>query len=104
MKTEQQITKNIMRRVYGVYFMRQLWKPSTRLAAFFAVFAVVASSVSMPNVIANALHTSNFTAFALSAISNTTIYVQLGVLIAGLIVISTLVEAVRPRSHAEMYA
>ena len=91
-----------MRRVYGVYVMRKVMQPSVRLTIFLSVLLVVASSVSMPNIIANALHSSNILRFALAAVSSTTVYVQLGVLIAGLILISALVEAVRPRSHAEM--
>ena len=104
MKTEQQLRKAIMRRVYGIYLMRQAMRPEVRLTAFLSVLLVVASSVSMPNVIANALHTSNFLGFAVAALTGTTVYVQMGILIAGLICISTLVEAIRPRSHAEFYA
>lgn len=87
-----------MRRVYGVYLMRQFSKPVARLAAFFAICTVVTSSVSMPNVIKNAFASSNILHFLLSAIAHTSSLVQLGLLAAGLLVIWTLVDALQPDS------
>ncbi len=84
-----------MRRVYGVYFMRQLGKPVTRLTAFFAILLAVASSVSMPNVIHNTLHSGNMLAYVLSALAGTKSLVQIGVLLAGLLVVWAVVDIFR---------
>ena len=99
MKTELQMRKSIMRRVYGVYFVRQFSRPVARLAAFFAVCTVVTSSVSMPNVIKNALSSSDLIRFSVAAVSHTSSVVQLGILAAGLLVIWTLADALRPASQ-----
>lgn len=99
MKTELQMRKAIMRRVYGVYFMRKLTAPGTRVVAFLAICLAVASSVSMPNVIANAFHSSDILNFILTALVNTKSAVQLGVLLAGLLVVWTLVDTFRAPSH-----
>ena len=98
-----------MRRVYGIYYMRQLLRPEVRLTAFLSILLVITSSVSMPNIIRNAEHSSNFLRYLLSSLTTTTLYVQLGVLIAGLILISALVDTLRPRpgragSRASFYA
>jgi hypothetical protein len=95
MKTEQQMRKAIMRRVYGVYLMRQLGRPITRVTAFFAICLAITSSVSMPNVIANALHSSDFASFVFTALANTKSAVQLGILLAGLLVVWTFVDIFR---------
>jgi hypothetical protein len=97
MKTETQLRKTIMRRVWAIYAMRKLMAPEVRFVAFAAIMAAIVSSVSLPNIIANALRTSDIVTFSLAALSNTTLYIQLGVLTAGLIIIGTLYEAIRPR-------
>src|SRR6185295_825181 len=99
MQTELELRKKIMRRVYGVYVMRQVMKPSSRFAILTLTLLAIASSVSMPNVIANALHTNDLFTFTLAAISGTKLYVQLGILLAGFVVIWTAIDAIRPRSH-----
>lgn len=86
MKTERQITKAIMRRVWGIYFMRLLGRPVTRVTAFSAILLAITSSVSMPNIIANASHSSNVLTFVLAAVADTNAAVQLGILFAGMIV------------------
>lgn len=91
-----------MRRVWGIYLMRQVMKPGTRLTAFLAVCLAIASSVSMPNIIRNALQSHDLVRFSLSAVTSTTFAIQLGVLMAGAILIWTLFDAVRPRSHAPL--
>ncbi len=93
-----------MRRVYGIYLMRTLGKPTVRLGAFAAILLAITSSVSMPNIIHNALHSSNIVGFTLAAVSNTTMYVQLGVLLVGLLLIWTAVDALSApsRSHARL--
>lgn len=98
MKTEQEMNKAIMRRVYSVYFMRQLTRPATRIVAFFAICFAIASSVSMPNVIANAFHSSDITRFTLAALVDTKSAVQLGVLLAGFLIVWTVADMFRPQS------
>ena len=94
--------KAIMRRVWGIYLMRQLGSPVMRLTAFFAICLAITSSVSMPNVIHNALASSNVLHYALIAVANTRSAVQLGVLLAGLLVVWTLFDAFRERSEARV--
>lgn len=91
-----------MRRVYGIYVMRQAMKPSVRLTAFLVLCIAIASSVSMPNIIANALHSSDLIDFSLVAITSTRFYVQLGVLAAGLLLIWTVFDALRPSSRMRL--
>lgn len=95
MKSDVQLKKSIMRRVYGVYAVRKLTSPTARMAAFFIICLAVASSVSMPNVIANTIHASNMLAYVLSALAGTKVYIQLGVLAAGLIALWSATDLVR---------
>ena len=97
MSTEQALRKKIMRRVYVVYWTRMLLQPKVRFAAALVIVLGIASSVSMPHIIANALHSSDLVGFSVSAVSHTTMFVQLGILLAGLILVSMFVDAVRPR-------
>ena len=91
-----------MRRVWGIYFMRLLGKPMTRLAAFSVIVIAITSSVSMPNVIKNALASSDFLRFSFSAVAHTSNTIQLGVLLAGLLVIWTMVDAFSAPSSAHV--
>jgi hypothetical protein len=99
MKTELQMRKSIMRRVYGVYLVRQFSRPVARIAAFFALCTVVTSSVSMPNVIANTLHSSNALAYAITALAGTKSFIQVGVLLAGILVVWTVADVLQPASQ-----
>jgi hypothetical protein len=98
MKTDAQLKKAIMRRVYVVFWARRLMAPKVRLAAFALIIAAIASTVSLPHIIQNALRSSDLVGFSVAAVSHTTLFVQLGVLLAGVIIIASLVEAVRPRA------
>lgn len=93
-----------MRRVYGIYLVRQITKPATRLAVFLGVSLVITSSVSLPNIIHNALQSSDLVRFFIAAVSGTTLVVQLGVLLAGLLLVWTIVDAFRTPSHARFSA
>lgn len=95
MKSESQLRKSIMRRVWGVYLMRRFAAPTTRVIVFLAICLAIASSVSMPNVIENTLHASNALVYVLSALAGTKSFVQLGVIAAGLIAIWSAVDVVR---------
>ncbi len=93
-----------MRRVYGIYIMRMVTKPAVRLAAFLTICLVITSSVSMPNVIANALHSNNLWSFSLAAIAGTKVAVQFGILAALALLVWTIVDAFRTRSPARFSA
>ncbi len=101
MKTDAQLRKAIMRRVYVVYWTRFFMQPQTRLAAALAIILGIASSVSLPHIIANALHATDLVGFSISAVFHTTLFVQLGVLTAGLILIWTIIDAISaPFAHS----
>lgn len=93
-----------MRRVYVIFWTRQLLAPKVRLAAALVIVLAIASSVSVPNIIANAFSSSNLFGYPLVAIAHTTLLVQLGVFAAGLILISTLVDALMPRVHLHAHS
>lgn len=87
-----------MRRVYGLYIVRQLTSPMVRFAVLATVFFALASSVSLPHVIQNALNVqdiSGFINFAVVAIVGTTFVVQLCVLIAVLLTAWIGIDVVR---------
>ncbi len=84
-----------MRRVYGVYVTRLIARPAMRIAALGALYFAVASTVSVPHVIANVTHVSGVSGlltFTLSALLNTQSFVQLAVLVASLIIVWTLAD------------
>lgn len=64
MKTDEQIRRHVMRRVYALYYARLLKKPVTRLGAVGALGAVIASSVSVTNVVMNAFAVGGLTQLA----------------------------------------
>ncbi|MBV9349824.1 MAG: hypothetical protein JO026_03665 [Patescibacteria group bacterium] len=97
MKNETQLAKGIMRRVYAIYYFRKAMRPQARLTAFLVILLLVASSVSMPNVIQNAMHASNFAVYLFSALATTKLYVQLGIIAAALIILSMLIDAFRTK-------
>lgn len=96
--------KAIMRRVYVVFWTRQLMKPGTRLAAASAIVLAIASTVSVPHIVANALHSSNVFGYSLIAVAHTTLFVQLGMLATSLILLWTLFDALMPRMHLNAHA
>jgi hypothetical protein len=104
MRSDAQITKAIMRRVYFIYGVRWLMQTKVRIIAFLGILLGIASSVSMPNVFANALRSSDLVGFSIAAVSHTTFYIQLGVLFAALIVVASVIEALRPRSDVKIFA
>lgn len=79
MKTDEQIRAHVMRRVYTMYWARQLKKPATRFAFVGALSAGLLSSVSIVNVALNALAVGSIehiAAFFLAAFVGTTLAVQ----------------------------
>jgi len=87
-----------MRRVWGIYMLRQLGSPSVRIGVFAGALIVFASSVSVPNVIANALHISSLPGlfnFVVVAAANTSAIVQLAASVAFFFLLWTAVDLIR---------
>ncbi len=95
-----------MRRVYGMYLMRQLTSPLARVAALTILFLALLSKVSLPHVFANVLHVSSVPAFVnfwVVAVASTSTVVQLSILGALLIVAWTAADVVR-RPHQAQFS
>ena len=93
MKTETELRSKIMRRVYGVYIMRQLSSPAIRIFALGVVALALKSLISLTSVFQNMSHTSGVSGFlyyAYSAFIGTHLPVQLAVLAGIFIVLITL--------------
>jgi hypothetical protein len=87
-----------MRRVWGVYVMRQLTSPALRLGALVVTVVGIVSSVSITHVVSNALATSGlsgFARFSLYAVTNTTVFVQVLIALAFGIGMWFIIDAVR---------
>jgi hypothetical protein len=83
MKTDEQIRRHVMRRVYALYYARLLKKPATRLGAVGALGAVIASSVSVTSVAMNAFAVgglAQLATFIAVAFVGTSLVVQASVL------------------------
>ncbi len=106
MQTEQELRSKIMRRVYGVYVLRQLTSPMARFIALAVLFFAVASSVSLPHVFANALHVSSipgFVNFWAVALASTTLVVQLCSVLVVAVIVWTLRDLVSQKgTHAQL--
>ena len=79
MKTDAQIRKYVMRRVYFMYCTRAVCKPVPRTAIFAILFLALVGSVSIVNVFTNALSTegvSGFMNFLVTAFIDTNVVVQ----------------------------
>jgi len=102
MKTEQELRKKIMRRVYGVYVLRQVTSPFLRAAVFGIALIALFQFVSVKNVLANALQTSGFsglTNFLYSAVISTEPSVLVLVSLAVALALWFAVDQVRPNSQ-----
>jgi hypothetical protein len=80
MKSEQELRRKIMRRVWGMYALRQLTSPRVRLALFGVALFVLLSSVSFTHVFQNILNTNSlpgFVNFWLVAVAHTSAIVQI---------------------------
>lgn len=79
MKSDAKMRAYVMRRVYLMYWGRQLARPAPRIIALSALAIALFSSVSVVNVFANALAIGGvygITMFAVAAFANTTLFVQ----------------------------
>ena len=89
MKSDAQMRSYVMRRVYFMYCTRAVCKPIPRFMILGVLALALVGSVSIVNVVANALHANGVVGlltFALSAFTDTSLVVQaLTIGIAGLI-------------------
>ena len=79
MKTDAQIRSHVMRRVYAMYWTRQLARPAPRVFALAVLGTVLVSSVSVANIAANVWAVrgaGSLVTFAIAAFQNTTPLVQ----------------------------
>lgn len=79
MKTDAQIRARVMRRVYAMYWARELKKPAPRIAFVSALVLGLSGSVSIVNVAVNALSVAgaaDLAAFFVAAFLGTTAAVQ----------------------------
>lgn len=105
MVSEQELTKKIMRRVYGVYLFRQLTSPAVRTGVLLLAGIIVVSSVSISHVVSNALNIgsiSGFVNFFFVAVAHTTLAVQLSGLGALLILGMVVVDMVHREGSAQL--
>lgn len=83
MKTEKQMTDAIMKRVYGVYFLRQLSQPAVRICALFVLALTLREMVWVSRIFENISRKANaveFFQYGLSAFAGTELSVQLVVI------------------------
>lgn len=102
MKTDHEIRKNIMRRVYITYFVRQATSPALRLGALGGALLVLTQIVSVRDVALNALGTSGlsgFTSFLYSAMSTTEASVLVLTILAVGLVLWFAVDTVQSAIH-----
>lgn len=79
MKTDEQIRSSVMRRVYAIYWTRQLARPAPRVIVLVVLGTALISTVSVVNVAANAFAVrglGELARFAYAAFLNTTPFVQ----------------------------
>lgn len=87
-----------MRQVWGIYILRQLTSPALRLGALCVIAVALVSSVSIKNVLANAVATSGLSGlarFSLYAVLDTTVFVQILLFLALALALWFTVDAVR---------
>lgn len=84
MKTDQEISDTIMRRVRVIHARRALLSPRTRFIALLVVTFALSVSVSVKDVLMNAITASSsfagFATFAADALRGTEFFVQLALL------------------------
>lgn len=98
MNSDSILREKIMRRVWGVYIVRQFTSPALRLGVMGMTAIALVSSVSMKHIVENALATSGLSGlarFSLSAFTDTTVFVQVLLFLAVTLAIWFIVDAVR---------
>lgn len=106
MKTDYEIRKNIMRRVWMMYILRQVTSPALRGGALLGALFVLTQVVSVRDIVANALGTSGVQGLmnlAYSAITTTESGVLTLTILAVLLIGWFVVDQVRMLATAEAY-
>ncbi|TAJ14598.1 hypothetical protein EPO56_02005 [Patescibacteria group bacterium] len=101
MASEQELRKRIMRSVYVMYVARQLTSMPVRIAAVLVFLFALISSVSLPNVIENALQVNGLLGlvrFSVVAFLSTTVTVQLTAIASTFIVGWSMVDGLRHKN------
>lgn len=93
-----------MQRVWGVYILRQLTSPALRLGVMGMTAIALVSSVSIKSVVANALATSGLSGlarFSLYAVLDTSLFVQVMLALAFVLLVWFIVDTVRNASFIQ---
>jgi hypothetical protein len=107
MHTDNEIRRRIMARVYWVYAIRQIAKPTVRAVVFLSACLAVTSIVSVKHVIANVMgmpSVSRVADFFLSAFVQTEFVVQTAVVLAALVLIWSVIDLIRTRVRIPAHA
>lgn len=106
----KQLKTRIMRRVYIIAFMRRFLRPFVVKSFMFSMFLFIgAVSVSIPNVIQNALESgrgglSGFVTFILAAFFQTDLFVKIVFLGIVVTLILLVVDAIHNLEHSHTQA
>jgi hypothetical protein len=107
MRTNEEMKSRIMRRVWGVYVVRKLTQPAIRLGVFISACIILAGSVSVPDVFANAFHVTTLeglVSFTLAAFTSTSTLVQVAVIAGTIVALSSITDFAKRVVHRETYA
>ncbi len=102
MKTDLEIRKHVMRRVYAIYLLRQLSRPFIRVSALAIGALALMASVSVPDVLVNVSGVSDtvgFAKFILAAFAGTEMLVQSAVLLVSVVGLWSFADLVRNFTH-----
>lgn len=107
MKTQEQLKREIMGRVYMGYFLRRVWSfGSLRLAVILGSVIGIVSSVSIRHVIQNMPNPTDVPAaynFMSVAFQKTELAVQLSLFAVIVVGVMTIVSMVRNRSNEHQF-
>jgi hypothetical protein len=97
MKTEKQLTDAIMRRVYGVYILRQISQPAVRIGSLLLLALALRELVwvsAIFDTIARKTDIVDFAHYAVSAFAGTEFTVQIVLILGAAIVAFSLKDVV----------
>ncbi len=98
MKTNEEMRKIVMRRVWGIYAIRWLARPFIRVSVLAIAAVAIVGSVSVASVAQNAASKGgvlDLLDFALVAFRDTDALVQLAVLVVGVILVASATDLAR---------
>jgi len=107
MQNEHDMRRHIMSRVYWIFAMRQIAKPTVRAIVFLSACLAVTSVVSVQNVIANVMGISSatrLTEFFFSAFAQTEFFVQSALTLATMVALWSVVDFIRASVRAPAHA